>query len=108
MTTLKPLTLWVTTNWKILKEMRLPDTCLLRNLYADQEAIVRTKHGEQTGPKLGKKYVKAICCHPAYLTYMQSTSYETLGWMKPKLESRRNNNLKYADDTTHMAESEEE
>ena len=43
---------------------------------------------EQTGSKLGKEYVKAVYCHPAYLTYMQSTSCETLGWMKHKLESR--------------------
>ena len=59
--------------WKILKEMGIPDhlTCLLRNLYAGQEATVRTGH---TGSKLGKEYVKAVCCHPGYLTYMQSTS----------------------------------
>ena len=43
---------------------------------------------QQTGSKLGKEYVKAVCCHPAYLTYMQSTSCEMLGWMKHKLESR--------------------
>ena len=43
---------------------------------------------EQTGSKLGKEYVKAVYCHPAYLTYMQSTSCEMLGWMKHKLESR--------------------
>ena len=43
---------------------------------------------QQTGSKLGKEYVKAIYCHPAYLTYMQSTSCEMLGWMKHKLESR--------------------
>ena len=43
---------------------------------------------EQTGSKLGKKYIKAVYCHPAYLTYMQSTSFETLDWMKYKLESR--------------------
>ena len=43
---------------------------------------------QQTGSKLGKEYVKAVYCHPAYLTYMQSTSYEMLGWMKHKLESR--------------------
>ena len=41
-----------------------------------------------TGSKLGKEYVKAVYCHPAYLTYMQSTSWETLGWKKHKLESR--------------------
>ena len=43
---------------------------------------------QQTGSKLGKNYVKAVYCHPAYLTYMQSTSWETLGWKKHKLESR--------------------
>ena len=65
---------------------------------------------QQIGSKLGKEYVKAVYCHSAYLTYMQSTSREMLVWMKPKLESRgRNiNNLRYADDTTLMAESEEE
>ena len=63
-------------------------------------------HMEQwTGSKLGKEYVKAVYCHPAYLTYMQSTSFEMPGWMKHKLESRL---LGYADDTTLMAESEEE
>ena len=62
--------------WKILKEMGIPDhlTCLLRNLYAGQEATVRTGHGTQTGSKLGKEYLKAVYCHSAYLTYMQSTS----------------------------------
>ena len=60
-------------------------TCLLQNLYADQ---VRTGLEQQTGSKLGKEYVKAVYCHTAYLTYMQSTSWETLGWMKHKLESR--------------------
>ena len=68
--------------------------------------------GQQTGSKSGKENVKAVYCHHAYLTYMQSTSYEMLGWMKHKLELRlpgRNiNNLRYADDTTLMAESEEE
>ena len=56
--------------WKILKEMGLPDhlTCLLRNLYAGQEVTVRTRHEQQTGSKLGKEYVKAVYCHPAYLT----------------------------------------
>ena len=63
----------------------------------------------QTGSKSGKEYVKAVYCYPAYLTYMQSTSCEILGWMKHNLESRRNINiLRYADDTTLMAESKEE
>ena len=62
--------------WKILKQMGIPDhlTCLLRNLYAGQEATVRTKHGQQTGSKSGKEHVTAVYCHPAYLTYVQSTS----------------------------------
>ena len=85
----KPLTAWITTNWKFL-EMEIPDhlTCLLRNLYAGQEATVRTGQGTMTDSKLGKEYVKAIYCHSAYLTYMQSTSCEMLGWMKHKVESR--------------------
>ena len=62
--------------WKILKEMGIPDhlTSLLRNLYAGQEATVRTGHEQQTGSKLRKEYVKAVYCHPAYLTNIQSTS----------------------------------
>ena len=67
---------------KILKVMEIPDhlTCLLRNLYAGQEATVGIMD-QWTGSKLGKEYVKAIYCHPAYLSYMQSTSCEMLGWM---------------------------
>ena len=64
---------------------------------------------KQTGSKSGKEYVKSVYCHPAYLTYMQSTSWETLGWRKHKLESKllgEISNLRYAD-TTLMAESEE-
>ena len=76
--------------WKILKEMWIPDhlTCLLRNLYAGQEATVRTGHGTTDWFKQEKEYIKAVYCHPAYLTYMQSTSWETLGWRKHKLGSR--------------------
>ena len=71
--------------WKILREMGISDnlTCLLRNLYAGQEALE-----QQTGCNLGKEYVKAIYCHPAYLTYMQNPSCEMPGWMKHKLRSR--------------------
>ena len=64
-----------------------------------------------TGSRLGQEYFKAVCCHPAYFTYMQSTSCEMLNWMKHKLEKiagKNINNLRYADDTTLMAESEEE
>ena len=76
--------------WKILQEMRIPDhlTSLLRNLYAGQEAAVGTGHGIIYWFQTGKQYIKAVCCHPTYLTYMQSTSCEMLGWMKHKLESR--------------------
>ena len=76
--------------WKILKEIGMPDhlTCFLRNLYAYQKATVRTGHGTIDWFQLGKEYVKAIYCHPAYLTYMQSISCEMPGWMKHKLKSR--------------------
>jgi len=60
----------------ILQEMGIPDhlTCPLRNLYAGQEATVRTGHGTTDGSKSEKEYVKAVYCHLAYLTFMQSTS----------------------------------
>ena len=79
--------------WKTLKEMGIPDhlTCLLTNLYAGQEATVRTGHGTTDWFQIGKVYIKAVYCHPAYLTSMQITSYEMLGWMKHKLESRLQN-----------------
>ena len=109
----KPLTMWITTNWKILQEMGIPDhlSCLLRNLYAVKKQQLELDMEQRTGSKLGKEYVKAVYCHPVYLTYTQSTSCKMLGWMKHKLESRlpeEINNLRYADDTTLMAESEEE
>ena len=63
-------------------------TCLLRNLYVGQEEQLEPYMEQQTGSKLGKEDVKAVYCHPAYLTYMQSTSWEMMDWMKPKLESR--------------------
>ena len=67
---------------------------------------------QQTGSKLGKEYVKAVCCHPAYLTYMQSTSHEMPGWMKHKLESRLLGEIPITsdmpDDTTLMPENKEE
>ena len=76
--------------WKIFKEMGVPDhlACLLRSLYVGQEATVRTEYGTTTGSKLGKDYVKAVYCYPAYLTSMLSMSYKMPGWMKLKLESR--------------------
>ena len=64
--------------WKILKEMGIPEhpTCLLRNLYAGQEATVRTGHGTTDWFQIGRDYVKAVYCHPDYLTYIQSISWE--------------------------------
>ena len=78
----KPLTVWITTNWKILEEMGIPDhlTCFLRNLYAGQEATVRTRCGTTDRFQMGKEHIKVVYCHPTYLTY--------LDWMKNKLESR--------------------
>ena len=63
---------------------------------------------QQTGSKFRKEYVKAVYCHPAYLTNMQSTSCKMAGWMKQKIVWRNINNLRYADDTTLMEESEQE
>ena len=72
----KPLTVWSTTNWKILREMGLADhlTCLLRNLYTGQEATVRIGHGTTDWFQTGKGVHQGMYCHPAYLTSMQSTS----------------------------------
>ena len=71
--------------WQILKEMWIPDhiTCLLRNLYASQEATVRTRHGLMNWFKIGK----GLYCHQAYLPYMQTTLCEMTGWMTHKLGS---------------------
>ena len=65
----KPLTVWITTNWKILEGMGIPVHLiyLLRNLYAGQEATVEPDMAQQTDSKLGKEYVKAVYRHPAYL-----------------------------------------
>ena len=81
----KPLIVWITINCGKFFEMGIPGhlTCLLRNLYAGQEATVRTRHGTTDCFQI----VKAVYCHPVYFTYMQRTSWETLGWMKHKLES---------------------
>ena len=69
--------------------MGIPDhlTCLLRNLYVGQEETELDME-QHIGSKSGKEYIRVVYCHPAYLTYMQSTLYEMPGWMKHKLESR--------------------
>ena len=94
--------------------MGIPDhlTCLLRNLYAGQKATVRTGHGTTDWFQVGKKeYVKAVYCHPAYLTYaeyiMRNTGLEE-AQAGIKIAWRNINSLRYADDTTLMADSEEE
>ena len=87
----KPLTMWMTTNYgKFFKRWEHQTT-----LPAFWEMCIQVKKQQleldmeqQTGSKLGKEYVKAVYCHPAYLTSMQSKSWETLGWKKHKLESR--------------------
>ena len=76
--------------WKILKEMEVPDhfTCLLRDLYAGQEATVRIGYGTIDWFNTKKEYNNTVCCHLAYLTYMHSTPCEMPAWMNHKLESR--------------------
>ena len=76
LTMAKPLTVWITINWKSFQEMGIPDhlPCLLRNLYAGQEATVRTGHGTTDWFQIGKGVHQACTLSPAYLTYMQSTS----------------------------------
>ena len=91
LTTVKPLTVWITTNCgKFFKRWEYKIT-----LPASWEICMQLKKQQLepdmeqwTGSKLGKEYVKAVYCHPAYITYMQSTSCEMLSWMKYKLESR--------------------
>ena len=69
---LKSLTVWITTNWKILEGMGISDylTCLLRNLKAVKKQQLVLDMEQQNGSELGKEYVKAVYCHSAYLTYM--------------------------------------
>ena len=76
--------------WKILKETGMPEhlTCLLRNLYAGQEATVRTGHGTTDWFQIGKGVRQGCIWSPAYLTYMQNISWEMLEWKKHRLESR--------------------
>ena len=87
----KPLTVWITTNCgKFLKRWEYqttwPDSWEICMQVRKQQLELDME--QQSGSKSGKEYVKAVYCHPAYLTFMQSTSWETLGWMKHKLESR--------------------
>jgi len=86
--------------------MGLPDhlSCLLRNLYEVKKQQLEPDMEQQTSSKLGKEYIKAVYCHTAYSTYMQSISYDMLGWDEVQvgieIARKNNSNLRYADDTT--------
>ena len=109
----KPLTVWITINWKILKEMGIPDhlTCLLRNLYTDQEATVRTGHGTtdwfQIGKGVHKGCILSPCLFNLYTEYMMRNARLDEAQARIKIARRNTNNLRYTDDTTLMAECEE-
>ena len=100
--------------WKILKETGIPDhlTCLLRNLYAGQEATVRTGHGTtdwiQIGKGLQQGYILLPCLFNLYAEYIMQNAGLDEAQAGIKIAGRNINNLRYADDTTLMAESEEE
>ena len=99
--------------WKIVKEMGIPDhlTCLLRNLYAGQEATVRIGHGTtdwfQIGKGVGQGYILLPCLFNLYAEYIMRNSGLEEAQAGIKIAERNINNLRYADDTTLMAESEE-
>ena len=106
----KPLTMWITINWKILKEMGIPDhlTCLLRNLYAGKEATVRTGHGTTDWFQIGKGVRQGRSLFYFYAEYIMRNAGLEETQAGIKIARRNINNLRYADDTTLMAESEEE
>ena len=110
----KPSTVWVTINWKILKEMGIPDhlTCLLRNPYVSQEATVRTGHGKTDWFQIGKGVhqgcILSPCLFNLYAEYIMRNAELEKALAGIKTAGRNINNLRYADETTLMAESEEE
>ena len=110
----KPLTVWTTTNWKILKEMGIAEhlTCLLRNLDAGQEATVRIGHGTTDWFQIGKGVCQGCILSPyicnLYAEYIMRNSGLEEAQAGIKIAGRNINNLRYADDTTLMAESDEE
>ena len=111
---LKSLTMWITTNWKILKETGIPDhlTCLLRNLYAGQEARVRTGRGTMDWFQIGKGVhqgcILSPCLFKFYAEYIMQNAQLDEAQAGITATGRNINNLRYTDDTTLMAESEEE
>ena len=110
----KPLTVWITTNWKNLQEMGIPHylTCLLRNLYAGQEATVRTGHGTTDWFQIGKRVCQGCILSPhlfnLYAEYIMRNAGLEEAQAGIKIAGRNINNLLYADDTTLMAKGEEE
>ena len=90
LTTVKPLTVWITTNWKILKEMGIPDhlTCLLRNLYAGKEATVRTRHGTTDWFQIGKVVCQRCILLPCLFNLNAEYIMRNAGLEEHKLESR--------------------
>ena len=111
---LKPLTMWITTNWKILKELGIPDhlTCLLRNLYARQEATVRTGHRTTdwfpTGKGVCQGCILSLWLFNLYAEYIMRNAGLDEAQAGIKIARRNLNNFRYGDDTTPMAESEKE
>src|SRR5574337_1306996 len=114
LTTPKPLTVWIMTNWKILQETGIPDhlTCLLRNLYAGQKATVRTGHGTidwfQIGKGVRQGCILSPCLFNLYEEYITRNARLDEAQAGIKIAGRNISNISYADDTTLMAESEEE
>ena len=110
----KPLTVWITINWTILKEMGTPDhlTCLLRNLYVGQEATVRTEHGTTDWFQIGKGVrqgcILSPCLFNIYAEYIMRNAGLEKAQAGIEIAGRNINNLRYADDTTLMAQSEEQ
>ena len=96
----KPLTVWITINWKILKEMGIPDhlTCLLRNLYAGQEATVRTGHGTTDWFYIVKGLCQGCILSHCLFNFYAEYIMRTLGWKKQKLESRLLGEISIASD----------
>ena len=111
---LKPLTVWITTNWKILTEMGIADhlTCLLRNLFAGQEATVSTGHGTTDWFQIGKGVCQGCTLSPClfnfYAEYIMRNAGLDEAEARIKMAGRNINSLRYADDNTLMAETEEE
>ena len=106
MTTLKPLTVWITRNWKILTEIEIPDhlACLLQNLYAGQEATVRNGHGATDWFKLGKGVhqgcILSLCVFNLYAECIMQNTRLDEAQVRTKIAGKNINNLRYTDNNT--------